>query len=413
MKKERIVVPIKEFLSEDTSDGRGTFSGYCNLKGYLEERYGSIFVEGSYAETIPIFVREGFVADSHGAALDGDYTVLTSYGTVIDAREDSKGLFFKGKFHSTPEAQNLRTICRERADDQKTVGMSIGFYTLESFRVFPKDYDRVLKNYLSPEYLQQGLEAAKDFSSILIRTKVQIFENSLTLMPAMAPALVKEVQSMKETLGKYLGDYVENSMSLQQVTVLVDALYWNAAYTAFCNDQMSTEERRALWAGALQEFMDYNLQIFDNHESWEAGEPASDEEQMSRKESGEFLQSMFCDPKVFSPLKGMFMKEHEAAVLGAVKSFLTRQMSLAESNGRKKQTLSGKSVSKTNHAALKEVSSMIGEHCSGMTECKQSLDDFLDKHDPNKTEDDAETESRALALRAKLLQRKFSQPILN
>lgn len=403
MKKERIVVPIKDFLTENNSDGRGTFKGYCNLKGYLENNYGSIFADGSYIESLPSLLENGFVPDSHAAAQNGDYTVLGSYGYLTVLREDAKGLYCEGAFHSTKEAQDLRTICQERVDAGKTVGMSIGLMTLESFRVYPKDYNSILRNYLSPEYLAQGLEDAKKFSSILIRTKVQIFENSLTLMPAMAPALVKEVQSVKETLGKFLGEWVEDSMSLQQVSVLVDALYYNVAYTSFCNDQMTTEERRALWAGGLQEFMDYNLQIFDNHEAWKGNE-----EEMSQKETGEYLHSVFCDPEIFIPQKGMFLKEHGVAVLGAVKSYLDRQYSLAESNGKKKETLSGKAVSTKNHKALKEVSDALGEHCEGMANQKKTLDEFLDMYDPN-----AETESRvkADALKAKILLRKFTQPI--
>lgn len=396
---EHLFVPFGDTLAVDTSD-RGSFTGYGNLKGYLENNYGSIFDYSTpdvydYA----VLLKNGFAPDTHGAADGFEYTVDNLLGYFTDAKEDKRGLFLNGKFHSTTDAQSARVKIKERQDDGLTMGMSIGFFTLKSFRVYPKDYATELPKYLAPEFLQQGLEDARNWGSILIRQKVQVFECSITPMPAMAPAMITNVLSQKEPimktefLSKYLGD-VDEQLSLGQVSTLINALYWGVAYEVFCNENIPIEDREAMWNGALQEFAEYNAKIFQQFKESDMAEA----EEMSK-----ILHSQFCDPKTFTPLAGMFMKEHGEAVLAAVNTYLARQYSLAEANGKKKQTLSGKAISKANHKTLREMSDALGSHCDGMMECKGALDEFLDAYDPEAETESAKRLEEARLLRAKIL----------
>jgi hypothetical protein len=389
LQKQTLFIPIQN-LSITDGDGRGMFAGRLTLIGFLDPNYGGIFAPGCYDERIPNFLANGFVPDSHGAAQNLDYTILGQYGYFTKAEPREDGLWVEGKFHSDPDAQILRTRIRERNEDNKTVGMSLGWYTLESFRIYPKDYEKELPKYLAPEFLKQGLEEAKRWTSVQIRTKIDPIEGSLTLTPAQSPALVTEVMSKTETLGKYLGEWVESSMSLGQVSTLVDALYWNVAYKVFCDDQIPVEDRRAMWEGALEEFKQYNLQVFDNAQSWEANEATPDEENPV-----ETAKRLFARNKDLSVLATLTMKQEKERALAAVHSYITRINSLADV--RVKSRLSGKAVSKANWEDVKGIrdalSAIMDDHSDSMTDCIGKLDTFLDKYDPAKQTDSRQTVS--------------------
>lgn len=97
--------------------------------GWLEG-YGSVFgnvdsdrdvvVKGAFAATLPDFVRDGFMPVGH------NWTGL-AVATIEEASEDDHGLYLRAHFHSTPEAQNARTVARERMERGKSVGLSIGY----------------------------------------------------------------------------------------------------------------------------------------------------------------------------------------------------------------------------------------------------------------------------------------------
>lgn len=99
--------------------GNGSFSGYGSVFGNVDS-YGDSVVRGAYAETIPTFLRDGFVAVGHDW-----HTTPVAYPTA--ASEDDYGLFFTAAFHSTDEAQAARRVMRERIEAGKSVGLSIGY----------------------------------------------------------------------------------------------------------------------------------------------------------------------------------------------------------------------------------------------------------------------------------------------
>jgi HK97 family phage prohead protease len=107
-----------EFKILDDS-AHGSFTGYASVFGNTD-RQNEVVLKGAFARSLPSFLRDGF------GALNHEWSSLP-IATISEAREDDRGLFVKGQFHSTPDAQAARTIVRERLERGKSVGMSIGY----------------------------------------------------------------------------------------------------------------------------------------------------------------------------------------------------------------------------------------------------------------------------------------------
>jgi uncharacterized protein len=142
----------------------GSFHGYASIFNNTD-RQGEIVQKGAFAETLPAFLKDGF------GALNHDWSALP-VATISEAREDDRGLWVKGEFHSTPDAQTARTIVRERLERGKSVGLSIGYKVLDD--EFTKSGDRVLK-------------------------RLGLFEISLVSVPANAEAQVVGIKSEEPT----------------------------------------------------------------------------------------------------------------------------------------------------------------------------------------------------------------------
>src|SRR5688500_20293766 len=103
------------------TDGAGGFEGYASVFGELDD-VGDIILPGAYADTIPTFLEQGFTAQSHDWNVAGGVI-----GFPTEAREDGEGLFIRNAFHSTPDAQAVRTKVLERKAAGKRVSLSIGY----------------------------------------------------------------------------------------------------------------------------------------------------------------------------------------------------------------------------------------------------------------------------------------------
>lgn len=102
--------------------GNGGFEGYGSLLGIRDEG-GDIVDPGAYLRTLEYFKHHGFIADGH----NWNSVSMGAIGTVVDAIEDSQGLFIRTEYHSTPHAQAARTVALERLARGKSVGLSIGY----------------------------------------------------------------------------------------------------------------------------------------------------------------------------------------------------------------------------------------------------------------------------------------------
>ena len=107
-----------QFKTLDDTDPIGSFEGIAAVFSNVDRQNDTI-LPGAFARTLDTFVKSGFLANAH------DWS--EPVGTISEACEVSEGLFVRGQFHSTPKAQLLRKVIRERLERGKDVAMSIGF----------------------------------------------------------------------------------------------------------------------------------------------------------------------------------------------------------------------------------------------------------------------------------------------
>ena len=107
-----------QFKTLDDTDGVGSFEGIAAVFSNVDRQNDAI-IPGAFTRTLETFVKSGFLANAH------DWS--EPVGTISEAYEVSEGLYVRGQFHSTPKAQLLRKVIRERLERGKDVAMSIGF----------------------------------------------------------------------------------------------------------------------------------------------------------------------------------------------------------------------------------------------------------------------------------------------
>jgi HK97 family phage prohead protease len=138
----------------------GGLSGYASTFANFD-RVNERPVKGAFSGTLARFKQDGFIAVGH------DWSSLP-VATVTDAYEDEHGLFLEAEFHSTPLAQEARTIAQERIDRGKSVSLSIGY------------------DVKADEFVEEGR----------LLKEVDLFEVSLVNVPANPLATVTGVKSL-------------------------------------------------------------------------------------------------------------------------------------------------------------------------------------------------------------------------
>ncbi|HET7128924.1 MAG TPA: HK97 family phage prohead protease [Gaiellaceae bacterium] len=121
-----MTVPLKDV----EINANGQISGYAAVFGNRDDG-GDIIEPGFFANVIEDFLREGFIAWNH------DWS--DPVAIPIEAREDGVGLYSAAEFHSTPRAQEARTIASERQAAGKQVGLSIGYEIAPGGATIEKD----------------------------------------------------------------------------------------------------------------------------------------------------------------------------------------------------------------------------------------------------------------------------------
>lgn len=175
-----------------SGDGSGTIEGYANVKNVIDA-YGDKVIDGAYVG-LDKLVRDGWLALSH------EWDEL-QIGMIVESREDARGLYFKAQFHSTAEAQAVRTTILERMEAGKSVAFSIGYFAREW-------------EYSTPEGTQDTIRLLK---------KIEVFEISIVTMPANADSLATSAKSVP---GRRLEDQLTEAVAL--VTDLNERCEWIA-----------------------------------------------------------------------------------------------------------------------------------------------------------------------------------------
>jgi HK97 family phage prohead protease len=164
----RKIMPIIDLKSMDSDNGG--FSGYGSIFGNVDS-YDDIVMAGAFTETLPDFLKNGFVSVGH---MWSDLPVAT----FKDAAQDDKGLFVVAEFHSDEYSQRARLVTGERIARGKGVGLSIGFSIKKGGASWAMDED--------------GMH-----SGIRLLTNLDLFEVALVNMPANPQTWADDVKGMQ------------------------------------------------------------------------------------------------------------------------------------------------------------------------------------------------------------------------
>jgi HK97 family phage prohead protease len=105
-------------LKVATGDGPGILEGYAAAFGNVD-RANEVIVPGAFARSLEDFKASGFLCNGHNWKEE--------LGTIVDAKEDDRGLFIVAEFYSTPDAQQVRQRLAEKQARGRRQGMSIGY----------------------------------------------------------------------------------------------------------------------------------------------------------------------------------------------------------------------------------------------------------------------------------------------
>ena len=119
MEIERKTITIGSVKS--VSD-EGILTGYGAVFGNVDLQ-GDVIAPGAFEESIQDFIADGY--------LMADHDWQKRIGTIETAREDTKGLYFEAKFHTTAFAQEFKKVIKERIERGKKVALSIGYKVLQ------------------------------------------------------------------------------------------------------------------------------------------------------------------------------------------------------------------------------------------------------------------------------------------
>jgi HK97 family phage prohead protease len=146
-------------LKVATGDGPGTLEGYAAVFGNVD-RDNEVIVPGAFSRTLDDFKSSGFLCNGHNWKEE--------LGTIVDAKEDDRGLFIVAEFYSTPDAQQVRQRLAEKQARGRRQGMSIGYRVKQASKVngvrHLTDLDLMEVSVVTvPANPQARVSAVKDF----------------------------------------------------------------------------------------------------------------------------------------------------------------------------------------------------------------------------------------------------------
>lgn len=159
-----------------SADETGSIELYAAVFGNVD-RDGDVIEPGAFAN-VAEFVRDGMGLFGHDAR-------GLPVATVDSVTQDGTGLLVKAAFHSTPEAQAVRTVVTERLRRGKSVKASIGYRTLDAY------------------FKQIGEKMVRCI------TKLEIFEFSIVNVPANPAAEVLAAKGAMPTVSDIMADVAE------------------------------------------------------------------------------------------------------------------------------------------------------------------------------------------------------------
>ncbi len=120
------MIQHKSFDLDFKDDDGGGFTAYFAAFGNVD-RTGELIEPGAF-KNLRDFDTDGWVGTSHNLDL------FAGVAYPMEVVQDSRGLRVSGKWHSTPDAQTVRTKVKERLAAGKAVRGSIGYKVLDSVK---------------------------------------------------------------------------------------------------------------------------------------------------------------------------------------------------------------------------------------------------------------------------------------
>lgn len=301
-----------------SDEGSGFIEGYRSVFGEIDEG-GDIIVKGAFADSASEYMHSGFSAHSH------EWNFNEAVGFPVDAREDEHGWFVKSQFHTTQNAQDVRTIARERMAAGKQVGFSFGYKTDEFQIIEQKDFKDQLPQFIKPERLAVNLKKAQQFSRIRILKKVSAIEDSLVTAPMNKLAAATGVKSVSKTENKGLFEdaIADCEESLYFLTdKLITATYRAQMIDEYAEDYGGTSfDLAAAVDEMLLEFSArYRAAVLGSDQEEDTGTPETPSMASWRGPVG--FKGDLRDRLPFA--------KHAETALGAVEVFARRSVALAE-----------------------------------------------------------------------------------
>lgn len=161
---KRLCGLVKAVTLDDTSPG--SLEGYANVIGVVDS-YGERTMPGAFAQDVQEFISKGYLAVDHEWEVkDG------AIGYIVEAKEDTTGLWFRAEFHTDQKSQDIRRKVAERLAAGKEVGLSIGYWTMEA------------------ESVTTDMETVRELRRVLVK------EVSVVFAQANQPSVVTSAKSV-------------------------------------------------------------------------------------------------------------------------------------------------------------------------------------------------------------------------
>jgi HK97 family phage prohead protease len=182
-----LMTQYKQVALELKQTEEGIIYGHASVKNNVD-KVGDVIIDGAYKD-LGKSLKTGFTCINH------EHKKLP-VGYLVKLEEDTEGLYFEAKFHSTKEGQEAYTVIKERLDAGLDVYLSIGYKTLK---------------YSFGEY-----------NDLKVRFLEEIFvkEVTFTLFPANEAAEVMGMKTRDQELTEILDACVSYNQRLQEIKAL-------------------------------------------------------------------------------------------------------------------------------------------------------------------------------------------------
>ncbi|MFN3650082.1 MAG: HK97 family phage prohead protease [Armatimonadota bacterium] len=168
-----------EFKAAGEGLADGEFAGYGSVFKVVDT-YGDIMGPGAFSKTLDFFLENGQVQWQH--------RMSQPIGKPIEAREDAKGLWVKGKISDTAMGRDALTLVR----DGVVRKLSIGFVT-KGYEVLSESRAREILGDAGYEEAIKALPWWVD--ELRLITEVKLYEVSLVSFPANEQAEIVSVKA--------------------------------------------------------------------------------------------------------------------------------------------------------------------------------------------------------------------------